>query len=229
MPMTIAEYAADRGYSRQAIYNAIDRNEDLQRETYHGVSNGKSAKFLTDEGVGILDSTLQPSLKSNLTQKKNLELAITTRENQLIQEKADKIEELSNKLTMETERLHREKEEEMTVTRTEMLDRVENVGTDVRAFIAQIRGQYERDLHEAKEKIAKLEQENKDFRDEKVLWNNIDHECQDLRKKNAMLEEQNNKLLNERNTLKSELEWALTHKMQFMAFKRIGEDNQLTR
>ena len=222
MPMTVAEYATDRGYSRQAIYNAIDRNEALQRETYQGVSNGKSAKFLTDEGVGILDSTLQPSLKSNITQKKNLELAITTRENQLIQEKADKIEELSNKLTMETDRLHREKEEEMTVTRTEMLDRVENVGSDVRAFIAQIRGTYEKDLQEAKAKIDKLEQENKDFRDEKVLWNNVEREVFALR-------EQNEKLLNERNTLKSELEWALAHKMQFMSFKRIGEDNKLTR
>ena len=110
----------------------------------------------------------------------------------------------------------------MTVTRTEMLDRVENVGSDVRAFIAQIRGTYEKDLQEAKAKIDKLEQENKDFRDEKVLWNNVEREVFALR-------EQNEKLLNERNTLKSELEWALAHKMQFMSFKRIGEDNKLTR
>ena len=46
MPMTVREYAETRGYSRVAIYKAIDRSPELENCIYQGVSNGKSAKFI---------------------------------------------------------------------------------------------------------------------------------------------------------------------------------------
>lgn len=143
MPMTIAEYATDRGYSRPAIYKAIDRIPEMQGQTYQGVSNGKSAAFLTDEGVGILDANLQPSSKSNVALKKNLELALRSRETELMQEKAEKIEELTTKLADKTDELHREKEAEMTETRTMMMDRIDAIGSDVKETIATIKADYE--------------------------------------------------------------------------------------
>ncbi len=160
MPMTVGQYALDRGYSRTAIYKAIDRLEINESHTYKGINNGKETIFISDDGIRLLDENLQPSQKSNDALKKTLELAIRDREAQLIQEKADKVEELTTKFTTLTEQLHKEKEHEIIVTRSEMLERVDKIGVNLMQTVDQIREDKDALISELRGQIAKLEADN---------------------------------------------------------------------
>lgn len=160
MPMTVGQYALDRGYSRTAIYKAIDRLEINESHTYKGINNGKETIFISDDGIRLLDENLQPSQKSNDALKKTLELAIRDREAQLIQEKADKVEELTTKFTTLTEQLHKEKEHEIVVTRQEMLERVDKIGVNLMQTVDQIREDKDALISELRGQIAKLEADN---------------------------------------------------------------------
>ena len=160
MPMTVGQYALDRGYSRTAIYKAIDRLGLNDSNTYKGINNGKETIFISDDGIRLLDESLQPSQKSNDAMKKTLELAIRDREAQLIQEKADKVEELTTKLTTVTEQLHQEKEHEILVTRQEMLEQVHNIGANLLKSVDQIRDEKDATIKELLEKVIALEAEN---------------------------------------------------------------------
>lgn len=157
MPMTVGQYALDRGYSRTAIYKAIDRLGINEKHTYKGINNGKETIFISDDGIRLLDENLQPSQKSNDAMKKTLELAIRDRETQLIQEKADKVEELTTKLTTMTEKLLKEKEHEILVTRQEMLDRVDNSIDNLMRTVDQIREDKDTVIQGLLERIATLE------------------------------------------------------------------------
>lgn len=160
MPMTVGQYALDRGYSRTAIYKAIDRLGINETLTYKGINNGKETIFISDDGIQLLDENLQPSQKSNDALKKTLELAIRDREAQLIQEKADKVEELTTKFTTLTEQLHKEKEHEIVVTRSEMLERVDKIGVNLMQTVDQIREDKDALISELRGQIAKLEADN---------------------------------------------------------------------
>ena len=160
MPMTVGQYALDRGYSRTAIYKAIDRLGINETHTYKGINNGKETIFISDDGIRLLDENLQPSQKSNDALKKTLELAIRDREAQLIQEKADKVEELTTKFTTLTEQLHKEKEHEIVVTRQEMLERVDKIGVNLMQTVDQIREDKDALISELRGQIAKLEADN---------------------------------------------------------------------
>lgn len=160
MPMTVGQYALDRGYSRTAIYKAIDRLEINETHTYKGINNGKETIFISDDGIRLLDENLQPSQKSNDALKKTLELAIRDREAQLIQEKADKVEELTTKFTTLTEQLHKEKEHEIVVTRQEMLEKVDKIGVNLMQTVDQIREDKDALISELRGQIAKLEADN---------------------------------------------------------------------
>lgn len=160
MPMTVGQYALDRGYSRTAIYKAIDRLGINEKHTYKGINNGKETIFISDDGIRLLDENLQPSQKSNDALKKTLELAIRDREAQLIQEKADKVEELTTKFTTLTEQLHKEKEHEIVVTRQEMLERVDKIGVNLMQTVDQIREDKDALISELRGQIAKLEADN---------------------------------------------------------------------
>lgn len=160
MPMTVGQYALDRGYSRTAIYKAIDRLGINETLTYKGINNGKETIFISDDGIQLLDENLQPSQKSNDALKKTLELAIRDREAQLIQEKADKVEELTTKFTTLTEQLHKEKEHEIIVTRSEMLERVDKIGVNLMQTVDQIREDKDALISELRGQIAKLEADN---------------------------------------------------------------------
>ena len=160
MPMTVGQYALDRGYSRKAIYKAIDRLGINETHTYKGINNGKETILISDDGIRLLDENLQPSQKSNDALKKTLELAIRDREAQLIQEKADKVEELTTKFTTLTEQLHKEKEHEIIVTRSEMLERVDKIGVNLMQTVDQIREDKDALISELRGQIAKLEADN---------------------------------------------------------------------
>lgn len=207
MPLTVGQYAIDRGYSRTAIYKAIDRSPEIQNLTYKGISKGKETLFISDEGIELLDSNLQPSQKSNDALKKNLELAIRDRENQLITEKNEIVNELTTKLTTLSDQLHREKEEEMTITRNEMISRVENVGSDVREALDLIRDNYVVNLCKLEEKIQVLE-----------------NKIQALETENTELREVNNRLKTNCQQLTSSLQFAQAHPVKFMI---AGKDQQL--
>lgn len=207
MPMTIGQYALDRGYSRTAIYKAIDRTPELQSMTYKGISKGKETTFLSDEGIEILDATMQPSAKSNESLKKNLELAIRDREAQLLQERNEIVSELTNKLTDISERLHQEKEEEMMITRTEMIKRIENVGSGVQEILDQIRSSYEIRIRELNDKLSKLETENNHYKVE-----------------NARLSEDVNRLKTSCKQLTARIRFAQNHPVKFMIQ---GKDEEL--
>lgn len=207
MPMTIGQYALDRGYSRAAIYKAIDRSPELQDMTYKGISKGKETTLLTDDGIEFLDSTMQPSAKSNDALKKNLELAIRDREAQLLQEKNEVVTELTTRLTDLSERLHREKEEEMTNTRSEMISRIETVGSEVQEMLDQIRSSYEVRIRELTEKISELEAENKHYKVE-----------------NARLSETVTRLTTNCKQLTARIRFAQNHPVKFMIQ---GKDEEL--
>lgn len=207
MPMTIGQYALDRGYSRPAIYKAIDRSPELQTMTYKGISNGKETTFISDDGIEFLDATMQPSAKANDALKKNLELAIRDREAQLLQEKNKIVSELTNKLTDLSEKLHQEKEEEMTITRNEMITRIENVGSGVNEMLDQIRSSYEIRIRELTSKISELEDENKHYRIE-----------------NSRLTEVVTRLSTDCKQLTTRLRFALDHPVKFMIQ---GKDQEL--
>ena len=112
MPVTIAEFAAQRGMSRQGVYNAIKRNGI---ETYQGVSNGKAAAYLSDESADKLNEILGPNERTNMILKQQLELTIQSEREQLLRETTEKVEQLL-----------REKEVEITKTRTEMLEKIDD-------------------------------------------------------------------------------------------------------
>lgn len=160
MPMTVGQYALDRGYSRTAIYKAIDRLGLNDSNTYKGINNGKETIFISDDGIRLLDESLQPSQKSNDAMKKTLELAIRDREAQLIQEKADKVEELTTKLTNVTEKLHAEKEHEILVTRQELLDQVHNLSANLLQTMDEMKTDKDAIIKDLLGKIATLETEN---------------------------------------------------------------------
>ena len=121
MPVTVAEFAAQRGMSRQGVYNAIKRYEI---PTYQGVSNGKSTQFMSDEDADRLNELLGPTEASNMILKQNLELQIRTEREDLLRETSSKVEAAL-----------REKTEEMTTTRQQMLDHIDSGVSEMREMV----------------------------------------------------------------------------------------------
>ncbi len=57
--MTIPAYAESRHISRQAVDKVLKKRADIDKLTYMGKSNGKDAKFLSDEAIGLLDQSIK--------------------------------------------------------------------------------------------------------------------------------------------------------------------------
>lgn len=161
MSVFVSEFAAQRGMTVQGVYKAIKRHNI---PTQQGVSNGKSAQFMTDEDAQRLNELLGPTESSNLILKNQLELQIQTEREQLIKEKADKIEELL-----------REKEKEMTVTRELMMNKFGDYSTDttvalnqlssnINSSLDEVKEAYKLNLQAKEEKIAELEKDNEDLK-----------------------------------------------------------------
>ncbi len=149
MSVTVAEFAAQRGMTRQGVYKAIKR---FEIPTFQGVSNGKSTQFMSDEDAKKLNEILGPTEASNLILKQNLELQIQTEREQLIQKNADKVESVL-----------REKEEEMTTTRTQMMERIESGVSEMHQMVDEVRADFKKALANKEKQIQKLEDEKADL------------------------------------------------------------------
>ena len=163
MSVFVSEFAAQRGMTVQGVYKAIKRHNI---PTQQGVSNGKSAQFMTDEDAQRLNELLGPTESSNLILKNQLELQIQTEREQLIKEKADKIEELL-----------REKEKEMTVTRELMMNKfgdystdttiaLNNMRSDMTASIDAVKEAYKVNIDAKDARISELENDKRNLEDQ---------------------------------------------------------------
>lgn len=180
MTVFVSDFAKQRGMTVQGVYKAIKRHNI---PTQQGVSNGKSAQFMTDEDAQRLNEMLGPTEASNLILAKNLELQIQTEREALIQEKADKVESLL-----------REKEAEMTITREEMLKRVDTGVAEMHQMVDELRAEY-RHKEDLNIKLFKKREAEYQAENERLKKEN-----QELTEKNSRLKERLNQTL-ERNTL----------------------------
>ena len=164
MAVTVAEFAENRGASRQAVYTAIKRHSI---STYQGVSNGKATQFMTDEEADRLNALLGPSDKNSLLVRQNLELQIHTERENLLKETSEKVEAIL-----------REKEAEISVTRTQMVGEVVELRDKVinnyenRIAVANERLQMQR------ERIKELEEENRKLKE--LLREAVNHPYQHI-------------------------------------------------
>lgn len=162
MSVFVSEFAAQRGMTVQGVYKAIKRHNI---PTQQGVSNGKSAQFMTDEDAARLNELLGPTESSNLILKQNLELQIRTEREDLLKETSSKVE-----ATL------REKADEVEKTRAMMLDRIDNgvsemkqIAEEERAgtmklYQSQIKDQ-KKEIEELKGKIDTLTTENQELKE----------------------------------------------------------------
>lgn len=146
MSVFVSEFAAQRGMTVQGVYKAIKRHNI---PTLQGVSNGKSAQFMTDEDAARLNELLGPTEASNLILKNTLELQIRTEREKLVKETGDKVE-----ATL------REKADEVEKTRTLMLERIDNGVSEMKQIVEEERAGtmklYQSQIEEQKEEITEL-------------------------------------------------------------------------
>ena len=100
-----------------------------------------------------------------------------------------------------------EKEEEMMITRTEMINRIEDVGSGVQEMLDQIRSSYEIRIRELNDKLSRLEAENNHYKVE-----------------NARLSEDVNRLKTSCKQLTARIRFAQNHPVKFMIQ---GKDEEL--
>lgn len=142
--ITIQEYANERGCSRQAVYNMINKHH---LPTENGISNGKAAQFLSNETVEKLNQLIRPTSKEVSTLSETLQLDLMNRESKL------KDEALAAK--DQTIR-------EIGETRTQMLERIEAVSSDFKKELAEIRSDYEARLLDQKASFLRQKSEDDD-------------------------------------------------------------------
>lgn len=124
MPSTILDYANNRGVTKQAVYSAIKKNGI---ETYQGVSNGKSAQYLSDEAIFELDQVIRPSQKSMAIMEANIEKM-----------RADQDKEIARGvIEAKNETIHAKDElrDELVITRGQMLEQIQSIGASISADI----------------------------------------------------------------------------------------------
>lgn len=149
MSVTVAEFAAQRGMTRQGVYKAMKR---FDIPTFQGVSNGKATQFMSDEDAQRLNEMLGPTEASNLILKQNLELQIQTEREAIIQKNADKVESVL-----------REKEEEMTKTREMVLGKVDEKMDGLQQVLCDMRNTYDERIKDKEARISELEQEKEEL------------------------------------------------------------------
>lgn len=65
MPMSIPEYAKLRGVTTTGVYKALERHPEIEEHTHKGTVNGKAAKILEDDAVGLLDQVMRMPKQDN--------------------------------------------------------------------------------------------------------------------------------------------------------------------
>ena len=175
MPMTIPQYAADRHISRQAVYKVLEKKTEINKLTYTGKSNGKDAKFLSDEAIGMLDQSIKMPYANVEDASRELSLLYTQEENKLLKAQnliRDKLEGVQDKLAQEVTATRRELIETSEKHYEALLEKFEHVSN---SYItkADIQDLYKQ-LSEAQTTITKLTQmlEEAD-RDKKLMAEEI--------------------------------------------------------
>ena len=140
MGVFVSEFAAQRGMSVQGVYKAIKRHNI---PTLKGVSNGKSAQFMTDEDAARLNELLGPTATETLVLKQNL-----TTDMFLAREALEK------EYTKKKAELDKELKDEVNITRKEMLDHVKDGVSEMKKMLED----------ERKSTIKKLEKENEELK-----------------------------------------------------------------
>ena len=97
MPMTIPQYAKDRHVSDKGVYKALERHPEIKELIYTGKSNGKDAKMLPDEAMGMLDQVMRHPYQVVDDTSKELQIF----HNQEIEKKRDEIDQLKTQLVQE--------------------------------------------------------------------------------------------------------------------------------
>lgn len=158
MPMTIPAYAESRHISRQAVDKVLKKRADIDKLTYMGKSNGKDAKFLSDEAIGLLDQSIkmpyvrveEVSQSLTITNQQEL-LDAKERENTaLMMQNAirDKLEGVQERLTDEVAETRRQLLEKTDASHQELLKKMEEVSGD---YITK------EDIQELSEKLSEAQ------------------------------------------------------------------------
>lgn len=153
MSITVQDYATQRGCSRQAVYNMINK---YQLKTEQGISNGKSTQMLPDETVERLNQLIRPTSHEVATLSDSVQMELMERE---------------TKLKDETILAKNETIQEIKETRSQMLARIEKIAYDFERQLSDERNKFssEREtlLREKSEKdlaISALRLENEQLR-----------------------------------------------------------------
>ena len=153
MPITVQDYAIQRGCSRQAVYSMINKH---QLKTEQGISHGKSTQMLPDETVERLNQLIRPTSREVATLSDSVQMELMERE---------------TKLKDETILAKNETIQEIKETRSQMLARIEKIADDFERQLSVERTKFssEREtlLREKSEKdlaISALRLENEQLR-----------------------------------------------------------------
>ena len=98
MPMTIPQYAKERHISDQGVYRALERHPEIRALIFIGKSNGKDAKMLPDEAMGMLDQVMRHPYQFTDDNNKDIQIfhsnEINKLNNQLLKEMGDTRKEM---------------------------------------------------------------------------------------------------------------------------------------
>lgn len=153
--ITVQDYANERGCSRQAVYNMLNK---YQLRTEQGISNGKSTQFLPEETVERLNQLIHPTTKEISTLSDTLSLQLAEREGELRKEIAaakDEVKEAKDETLRVKDDLAREKDE----TRKQALAEVANVEHKFSERLDAQQSSFQKILKAKDEEIASLKDE----------------------------------------------------------------------
>lgn len=156
MSVFISEFATQRGMTVQGVYKAIKRHNI---PTYQGVSNGKSAQYMTDEDAQRLNELLGPTEASNLILANTLQVEIANRETALLREKEKEILE-TRKQMLDT--LHTEV--------GSINDSIDKVSSEYQAYREELKEAHEQTVADLKEQLAEKEEQLACSRESKDTW-----------------------------------------------------------
>lgn len=150
--ITVQEYAVERGCSRQAVYNALKK---YKLETVQGVSNGKSTQYLTDETIAKLNEVIRPTNNEISNMNNSMSLAIADREIELLREKEKEMTETRSQFLLAVKNMSGDIDTRMAVLTQELIKEREDLKASYTRELTQIK----QDLIKANEKIRDLDVE----------------------------------------------------------------------
>lgn len=189
MAMTIPQYAKSRHLSDKGVYKALDRHPEIKELLYIGKSNGKDAKMLSDDAIGMLDQVMRHPFQGLDDVQKDLQVYHSSE----LQQKDNVISGLKDKLIEEMGETRKEMidavgaavSDSMTSNNEELkesLEKISNDNGDIKASIEGLRDnqatQYR--ILELQNQVEMLERENRALREQ------VQELKEDLREERSM-------------------------------------------